>query len=227
MHPGTQLLGATTVGRDCVIGPDTTLRDCAVGAGASVVRTQAELAEIGPAATVGPFSYLRPGTRLGDDGKIGGFVETKNAQIGAGRQGAAPLLRRRRDDRRGRQHRRGHDLRQLRRRRQAPHGSGGTASDRADNSVIVAPRDDRGRRLHRPPVRSIASDVPPGALAVARGRQRNVEGWVARRRAGTPAARGARRAQPTAALGRGRRRDRRAAATEQRTAPAPTEGAHG
>ena len=45
---------------------------------------------IGPGATVGPFSYLRPGTRLGAKGKIGGFVETKNADIGDGRQGAAP-----------------------------------------------------------------------------------------------------------------------------------------
>ncbi len=84
VHPGTQILGATSIGRDCVIGPDTTLRDVEVDDGASVVRTQAELAEIGPGAQVGPFSYLRPGTRLGADGKIGGFVETKNAQIGDG-----------------------------------------------------------------------------------------------------------------------------------------------
>ena len=62
VHPDTQILGATSIGRDCVIGPDTTLHDVEVDDGASVVRTQAELAEIGPGATVGPFSYLRPGT---------------------------------------------------------------------------------------------------------------------------------------------------------------------
>jgi len=80
--PGTQLLGATVVAEDAVIGPDTTLKDCEVGPGARVVRTHAELAVIGERATVGPFSYLRPGTNLGAGGKIGAFVEVKNAQIG-------------------------------------------------------------------------------------------------------------------------------------------------
>ncbi len=49
-----------------------------------VKRTDATLAVIGAGASVGPFAYLRPGTELGDDGKIGTFVETKNAKIGAG-----------------------------------------------------------------------------------------------------------------------------------------------
>src|SRR6478752_77254 len=82
--PGTQLLGATVVAEDAVIGPDTTLKDCEIEVGATVVRTQGVLAVIGDGATVGPFSYLRPGTTLGAGGKIGGFVETKNAQLGAG-----------------------------------------------------------------------------------------------------------------------------------------------
>ena len=67
-----------------MIGPDTTLKDCEIGAGARVVRTHGELAVIGDQATVGPFSYLRPGSQLGIKGKIGAFVETKNAQIGDG-----------------------------------------------------------------------------------------------------------------------------------------------
>jgi bifunctional UDP-N-acetylglucosamine pyrophosphorylase/glucosamine-1-phosphate N-acetyltransferase len=66
------------------VGPDSTLKDCEVGAGARVVRTHGELAVIGAGANVGPFSYLRPGTTLGAGGKIGGFVETKNAAIGDG-----------------------------------------------------------------------------------------------------------------------------------------------
>ncbi len=82
--PGVQLLGATVVGEDARIGPDCTLKDVEVGEGASVVRTHAELAVIGAGATVGPFSYLRPGTLLGEGGKIGAYVETKNAVIGAG-----------------------------------------------------------------------------------------------------------------------------------------------
>ena len=82
--PGTQLLGATVVREDAVVGPDTTLKDCEVGAGARVVRTHGELAVIGDRATVGPFAYLRPGTQLGVGGKIGTFVETKNSTIGDG-----------------------------------------------------------------------------------------------------------------------------------------------
>ncbi|WP_324276030.1 DapH/DapD/GlmU-related protein [Blastococcus brunescens] len=39
---------------------------------------------IGPDATVGPFSYLRPGTRLERDAKVGAFVETKNVEVGEG-----------------------------------------------------------------------------------------------------------------------------------------------
>ncbi len=81
--PGVQLHGRTSVGEDAVIGPDTTLTDVQVGAGASVVRSHGSDSIIGADASVGPFAYLRPGTELGADGKIGTFVETKNAQIGA------------------------------------------------------------------------------------------------------------------------------------------------
>jgi len=82
--PGTHLLGATVVGEDAVIGPDTSLKDCEVGAGARVVRAHGELAVVGDGAKVGPYASLRPGTELGSGGKVGTFVETKNAQIGAG-----------------------------------------------------------------------------------------------------------------------------------------------
>ena len=82
--PGTQLLGATTIGADAVIGPDSTLEDTEVGERATISRTESRLAVVGADATVGPFSYLRPGTELGAKGKIGGFVETKNAKIGEG-----------------------------------------------------------------------------------------------------------------------------------------------
>lgn len=82
--PGTQLKGATLVGSGAIIGPDTTLVDCEIGEGATVKRTDATLAVIGAGASVGPFAYLRAGTYLGADGKIGTFVETKNSRIGAG-----------------------------------------------------------------------------------------------------------------------------------------------
>src|SRR5690606_19364082 len=82
--PNTQILRATVIAAGATIGPDTTLVDCEVGEDAVVKRTDANLAVIGARATVGPFSFLRAGTVLGADGKIGAYVETKNAEIGEG-----------------------------------------------------------------------------------------------------------------------------------------------
>ena len=82
--PNTQLHGTTTVARDAVVGPDTTLTDVTVGEGATVIRTHGSGSRIGARASVGPFTYLRPGTVLGETGKIGAFYETKNVTIGRG-----------------------------------------------------------------------------------------------------------------------------------------------
>ncbi|WP_288027023.1 bifunctional UDP-N-acetylglucosamine diphosphorylase/glucosamine-1-phosphate N-acetyltransferase GlmU [Arthrobacter sp.] len=82
--PGTQLHGKTTVARDAVVGPDSTLTDVQIADGAEVTRTHGSGAIIGAGAHVGPFTYLRPGTVLGADGKIGAFYETKNVTIGRG-----------------------------------------------------------------------------------------------------------------------------------------------
>ncbi|MDN5797556.1 MAG: bifunctional UDP-N-acetylglucosamine diphosphorylase/glucosamine-1-phosphate N-acetyltransferase GlmU [Intrasporangium sp.] len=183
IQPNTQLLGATSIGAECVIGPDTTLKDTEVADGASVIRTQAELAEIGPGATVGPFSFLRPGTKLGAKGKIGGFVETKNADIGP--EAKVPHLTYCGDATIG---------------EGANIGAGtifanfdgltkshtevGAWSFVGSDSVIVAPRT-IGAGSYVAAGSAVVSDVGPGQLAVTRARQRNIDGWVARRRAGT------------------------------------------
>ncbi len=119
--PNTHILRATVIDEGAIVGPDTSLVDCEVGAGADVTRADATLAVIGAGATVGPFAYLRPGTYLGEKGKIGTFVETKNSTIGAGSK--VPHLsyigdtahRHRSEPRRGRDHR------ELRRHREASH----------------------------------------------------------------------------------------------------------
>ena len=80
--PGTFIHGATTIASHAIIGPDTTLVDCEVRESAHIRRSEVNLAVIGEGASVGPFSYIRPGTELGQSGKIGAFVEAKNAVIG-------------------------------------------------------------------------------------------------------------------------------------------------
>ena len=82
--PGTYLQGNTSVGQGATVGPECVLIDTQVGESAHVVKTHATKSRVGAGASVGPFSYLRPGTDLGANGKIGTFVETKNAIIGAG-----------------------------------------------------------------------------------------------------------------------------------------------
>jgi len=82
--PGTYLRGICKIGEGATIGPEVFLTDSEVGSGAYVVKSHVTGSKIGSGASVGPFAYLRPGTELGANGKIGTFVETKNAKIGAG-----------------------------------------------------------------------------------------------------------------------------------------------
>jgi bifunctional UDP-N-acetylglucosamine pyrophosphorylase/glucosamine-1-phosphate N-acetyltransferase len=82
--PGTILEGRTSIAAGAVIGPDSHLVDTIVGERATVANTVARGVEIGDDCHVGPYAYLRPGTRLAAGAKAGTFVELKNADIGAG-----------------------------------------------------------------------------------------------------------------------------------------------
>jgi bifunctional UDP-N-acetylglucosamine pyrophosphorylase/glucosamine-1-phosphate N-acetyltransferase len=190
--PGTQLLGATIVAEDAVIGPDTTLKDCEVGQGARVVRTHGELAVIGDRANVGPFAYLRPGTRLGIQGKIGTFVETKNAQIGDGAK--VPHLSYVGDAEIGEGANIGAGTIFANYDGVAKHHTVvGRHAKTGSNNTFVAPvtiGDGAGTAGGT----TVRRDVPPGALAVSSGPQRNLEGWAQSKRPGTPQADAASRA---------------------------------
>jgi bifunctional UDP-N-acetylglucosamine pyrophosphorylase / glucosamine-1-phosphate N-acetyltransferase len=84
LYPGTQLKGKTVIGEDCVIGPSSEIEDCVIMDGAEVKHSVLNQAQVGARTTVGPFAYLRPGAVLGEEVKIGDFVEIKNAVIGDG-----------------------------------------------------------------------------------------------------------------------------------------------
>ena len=184
--PGTQLLGATTIGAGARIGPDTTLTDTEVGDGAEVKRTEANLAQIGAGATVGPFSYLRPGTVLGAKGKIGGFVETKNARIGDGAK--VPHLTYCGDATIGEGANIGAGTIFANYDGVAKHHTTiGKHSFIGSDTVLVAPVD-VADGAYVAAGSALTGDVEPGQIAVARGRQKNVDGWVARARAGTATA---------------------------------------
>jgi len=191
--PGTQLEGRTAVGAGARIGPACVLRNTTVAEGATVIHAVCDSAQIGPGASVGPFAYLRPGTLLGPGAKAGSYVELKNAVVGPGSK--VPHLSYVGDADIGEHSNIGaatvfvnYDGVTKNRSTVGDHVRVGS------DTMLVAPVH-IGDGAYTAAGSVITHDVPPGALAVARGQQRNIEGWVARRRAGTPAARAAEEAQ--------------------------------
>lgn len=184
LHPGTHLHGRTHVAAGAEVGPDTTLRDTTVAAGAHVRRSEAVGAAIGAGAQVGPFSYLRPGTVLAARSKVGAYVETKNATVGEGSK--VPHLSYVGDAEIGAGSNVGAATVFVNYDGVAKHRS--TVGDGVrigSDTMLVAPVT-VGDGAYTAAGSVITEDVPPGALAVARSRQTNVEGWVARRRTPPP-----------------------------------------
>ncbi|HLR56326.1 MAG TPA: bifunctional UDP-N-acetylglucosamine diphosphorylase/glucosamine-1-phosphate N-acetyltransferase GlmU [Actinomycetales bacterium] len=184
--PNTHLAGSTVVGQGATVGPDTTLENVTVGPGASVVRTHGSDSDIGPDTDVGPFAYLRPGTVLGERGKIGSFVETKNAEIGDGTK--VPHLSYVGDALIGEETNIGagtvfvnFDGVTKHRTEIGSHARTGAAN------MFVAPIS-IGDGAYTGAGAVVRRDVPAGSLSVSNAPQRNIEGWVLRSRAGTPAA---------------------------------------
>jgi bifunctional UDP-N-acetylglucosamine pyrophosphorylase/glucosamine-1-phosphate N-acetyltransferase len=182
IEPCTQLRGSTRIGSGATVGPHATLIDATLGDGASVVHSHLVGCEVAALASVGPFASLRPGTVLHEGAKAGTFVELKNSNIGAGAK--VPHLSYIGDADVG------------------EHANLGAGSITANYDGAAKHRTTIGARVHGgvhtsfvAPVTVgddawtaagsvVTSDVPPGALAVARARQRNVERYADRRSGG-------------------------------------------
>ena len=177
--PFSSLQGATVIGARSTVGPLSTLIDTRVGEDATVVHSYAIGAEIGDRVSVGPFAYLRPGAVLREGAKAGTFVEIKNSTIGEGSKvphlsyigdaevgegtnlGAATITANYDGTRKHRT----------------------KIGDRVKTSVdttLVAPVT-VGDDAYTGAGSVITKDVPPGALGIARERQRNIEGYTKRR----------------------------------------------
>lgn len=181
IEPGCSLIGTTSVGTGCVVGPHTTLIDCELGADVSVPHSYLVECSVADGCSVGPFAHLRPRARLEAGSKAGAFVEVKNSVIGPGSK--VPHLSYVGD---------------------ADVGAGsnlGAATVTANYDGFTKSRTKIGRNVRTgvdttlvAPVEVgdeaytgagavIREDVPPGALAVTRGEQRNIEGYAARKAA--------------------------------------------
>lgn len=193
IHPGTQLWGKTSIADNAEIGPDTTLTDITIGEGAKVIRTHGSESVIGANANVGPFTFIRPKTEVGENGKLGGFVEAKNAQIGRGSK--VPHLTYIGDATVGEESNIGASSVFVNYDGVNKHHTViGSHVRTGSDTMFIAPVN-VGDGAYSGAGTVIKEDVPPGALVVSGGKQRNIEGWVQKKRPGTPAAEAAARAQ--------------------------------
>jgi bifunctional UDP-N-acetylglucosamine pyrophosphorylase/glucosamine-1-phosphate N-acetyltransferase len=191
--PGTFLKGVTSIGVGSTVGPEVTMTDTEVGADASIVKSHVNGSRIGDGASVGPFAYLRPGTDLGPDGKIGTFVETKNAKIGAGSK--VPHLSYVGDAEIGEQSNIGagtifanYDGVNKHRSTIGSHVRSGS------HNVFVAPIT-IGDGAYTAAGTVVRRDVEPGALALNVAPQKNLADWVLQKRPGSKAADAAQKAK--------------------------------
>jgi bifunctional UDP-N-acetylglucosamine pyrophosphorylase/glucosamine-1-phosphate N-acetyltransferase len=179
IEPGTALRGDTVVGSGAVVGPHTTAIDSRIGDGACVRASWLEQATLYEGVTVGPYAYLRPGTVLRDGSKAGTFVEVKNSDIGAGTK--IPHLSYIGDGDVGEQTNLGAGTITANYDGHAKHRTkiGSRVKGGVDTSFVapVSVGDD----AYTAAGSVVTEDVPDGALAVARARQANVEGYSERR----------------------------------------------
>lgn len=197
--PSVEVRGSTVVWSGATIGPQTTLVDTAVGARSVVDRAVCRGARIGADVTVGPFAHLRPGTELADGVHVGSYVEIKASDVGAGSK--VPHLSYVGDATIGEYSNIGAATVFVNYDGVAKHRS--TVGDHvrvgADTMIIAPARIGDGAYTAAGSV--ITEDVPPGALGVGRAAQRNVPGWVAKRRPGTAAATAAEQAESAPPMG--------------------------
>jgi len=84
IYPGTMIYGNSIIGSDCVIGPNSEIIDSEIGNKTSIKQSVVHESKIGDSTTVGPFAHIRPATTLGNEVRIGNFVETKKVTFGNG-----------------------------------------------------------------------------------------------------------------------------------------------
>ena len=178
IEPQTHLRGVCNVGNNCRLGPGSLIQDADIGDGVTVLHSVIQQACVGHQVAIGPFAHLRPAANIGDDCKIGNFVEVKKSTIAAGSKvnhlsyiGDAEL---------------GEHVNV---------GAGtitanydgvnkhrtviGARSKTGANSVLVAPVS-IGQEVTIAAGSTITKDVSDGSLAIGRARQNVREGWNAR-----------------------------------------------
>jgi bifunctional UDP-N-acetylglucosamine pyrophosphorylase/glucosamine-1-phosphate N-acetyltransferase len=185
IHPGVVLEGQTRIGSACEIRAHVRITDSTLGDRVTVNNFCVIVgSQVAGGASIGPFAHLRPQSMVGEEAKVGNFVELKKTSMGPGSKA--------------------NHLAYLGDARIGAHvnvGAGtitcnydGTKKHETviedgafigSDTQLIAPVT-VGKGAYVAAGSSITTDVPPGALGIARGRQANVEGWVERKK-GAPA----------------------------------------
>ncbi len=180
LHPETHLVGDTSIAAGAEVGPNVHLTDTSVASGARVQQAVAISATIGQDAQVGPFAYLRPGATLGRGAKVGTYVEVKGSVIGDGSK--VPHLSYIGDATIGTETNIGAGTITVNYDGYAKHRTViGDNVRIGSDTMLVAPVT-VGDNAFTGAGSVVTADVPPGALAVERSPQKNVEGYAEKRR---------------------------------------------
>jgi len=175
LEPGVILEGETFIDEDSVIGPWSRITNCRIGRGTRVSQSILNDCIIGPECQIGPFTFMRPGCILEDHVKIGGFVEIKKSHVDQGAK--IPHLSYVGDSQVGKKVNIGAGT--ITCNYDGKNKYPTTFGDHCfigSNTNLVAPVT-IGEGAYVGAGSTITMDVPPAALAVARGRQRNIENW--------------------------------------------------
>lgn len=179
LYPDVIVEGPTVLGDDCVVRPGARVVDCRIGRGVEI-KDHSLLVEarVGDGSSVGPFAHLRPGSVLGADTKVGNFVELKKAVLGRGTK--ASHLSYLGDTKIGPGCNIGAGTITCnydgKRKHLTTLGPGVFVG--SDTQLVAPVTVHRGAYVAAGS--TVTEDVPAGSLAIARSRQRNVRGWVAR-----------------------------------------------
>ncbi|HSV75014.1 MAG TPA: bifunctional UDP-N-acetylglucosamine diphosphorylase/glucosamine-1-phosphate N-acetyltransferase GlmU [Chthonomonadales bacterium] len=180
LEPGAILLGSTTIGEECQIGPNTRIRDSRIGDRCTIAYSQITESKLASGVRVGPFAHLRPGTEVDQGARIGDFVELKNTRLGAG--ASASHLAYLGDSDIGAGANIGAGAVTCNydgaRKHRTQIGDGAFVGS---NATLVAPVV-VGGGAYVAAGSTITADVPADALAIARSHAAIKEGWAARRR---------------------------------------------
>lgn len=179
IYPCCVIEGKTTIGKNCIIGQNSRIVDSNIADSVEIQSSHILQSTVGEKTKVGPFAYIRPGSIIGKECKVGDFVEVKNSTMGDGAK--ASHLTYIGDADVGENVNLGcgvvfvnYDGKNKYR------TTVGKDSFIGCNTNLVSPVN-VGEKVYVAAGSTVTKDVPKGALCVARVKERLIEGWVERR----------------------------------------------